>query len=72
MGYDPDTYAPSAYSEGIVFYFCDGVEFTDNDVNLKYDNVSGFYDTIYVVSVKGDAYSYDFDDDEDDDDFDFD
>ena len=63
VGYDPDTYAPSAYSEGIVFYYCDGVEFTNNDVYLKYDNVSGSYDTIYVVSVKGDAYSYDFDED---------
>jgi hypothetical protein len=61
VDYNPDTYAPTVFSEGIVFYFCDGVEFTNNEVDLKYDNARGSYDTIYVVSVKGDAYTYDFD-----------
>ena len=53
----------TAMSEGIVFYYCDDVEFTDNTVYLAYTNVSGSYDTIRVISVLGDAYNYDFDDD---------
>ena len=63
VGYDPDTWASTVMSEGIVFYYCENVTFTDNRVNLKYNNVNGYYDTLYVVSVKSDAYNYDMDDD---------
>ena len=58
--YWPDTIT---YSEGIVFYYCNDVEFCDNVINLNYNDVVTKYgaDSIYVVSVKGNPYSYDAD-----------
>lgn len=59
--YNPDTWEAKILSEGIVFYYCDGVKFTNNRVDLKYNNFSGSYDTIYGVSVRGNAYNFDSD-----------
>lgn len=61
--YDPLTYEPTVYSEGIVLYYCEDVKFTNNRVNLKYNNISGSYDTIYVLSVRSNPYSFEFDED---------
>ena len=57
--YDYDTYAANYMSEGIVFYYCEDLEFVDNRVNLKYGDVTTAYgyDTLYAVSVRSDAYS---------------
>lgn len=63
VGYDPITYEPTIASEGIVFYYCNNLTITDNRINLKYNKVSGSYDTIYVVSIRSNAYIYDSDDD---------
>ena len=60
--YDPDTWESKVLSEGIVFYYCELVEFAGNDVTLVYNNASGSYDTIYVVSVKGNPYNFDAED----------
>ena len=39
------------FSEAIVFYYCEDVQFIDNRVNVKYNSVQGSSDTIYVVSA---------------------
>ena len=41
-----------AVSEGIVIDSCDDLEFSGNEIELNYNNVVGYYDTIYVVDVK--------------------
>ena len=60
--YDPDTWESSVMSEGIVFYYCEDVEFENNNIALDYNNASGMYDTIYVVAVRGNPYNFDADD----------
>ena len=40
-----------AVSEGIVIESCDGLKFIGNDIGLQYNDVVGYYDTIYVVDV---------------------
>ena len=63
--YDWTTYEPTVYSEGIVLYYVEDVEFVDNTVEVRYNDVitSWGYDSLYGVSVKGNPYIYDFDDD---------
>ena len=39
------------YCEGIVFDSCDGLEFSENTINLGYNSRSGSDDTIYVLDV---------------------
>ena len=56
--YDPDTWVGYPWSEGIVFYFCEDLEFVDNRVNIYYDSYTGSSDTLYGVSVRSDAWSY--------------
>ena len=58
MGYDPVTWSSKVFSEGILFYYCEDVKFIDNRVDLKYNNFSGKYDTIYVLSVRGNPYNF--------------
>ena len=60
VGYDPDTWASTVMSEGIVFYYVDGLRFVDNRVDLKYNDFTSAYgyDSIYAVSVRSDAYSF--------------
>ena len=60
----------TTYSEGIVFFFCEGVNFTKNTVDLKYNSfelgkISP--DSIYAVSVKSNenVFDYDYDDNDD-------
>ena len=60
--YDPDTWESTIMSEGIVFYYCEDVEFENNNIALDYNNASGMYDTIYVVAVRGNPYNFDADD----------
>ena len=48
-------YVRVAYSEGLVFDECDYLEFSDNEINLGYNNRSGSDDTIYVLDVKNSA-----------------
>ena len=57
INYDdwPDTIY---YSDGIVFYFVDGLEFVNNTVNIEYNGFSGYADTIYGVAVRSDAMSF--------------
>ena len=60
--YDPYTYEPTIQSEGIAFYYCDGVDFIDNNVFVWHtENGSGFYDTIYGVGFRGNPYNFDAD-----------
>lgn len=58
VGYDPVTWSSKVFSEGILFYYCEDVKFIDNRVDLKYNNFSGKYDTIYVLSVRGNPYNF--------------
>ena len=64
--YDMTTYEPTVYSEGIVFYFVEDVEFVSSTVEVGYNDVvtAWGYDSLYAVSVKGNPYIYDFDDDD--------
>jgi hypothetical protein len=39
--YDPYTYEATTMSEGIVFYYCELVEFRNKDVTLNYNDASG-------------------------------
>ena len=57
--YDKYTSEATVYSEGIVFFYCQGLIFADNDVKLKYNNYTtkSGYDTIYVVSARGNPYN---------------
>ncbi|OEC93958.1 MULTISPECIES: hypothetical protein [Methanobrevibacter] len=64
VSYNPVTYEATVYSEGIVFYYCEDVKFIDNRVDLKYNNFSGSFDTIYVVSVRSNPYNYVFDEED--------
>ena len=59
--YDMTTYEPTVYSEGIVFYYVEDVEFVNNTVAVFYNDVvtAWGYDSLYAVSVKG---IYDLDD----------
>ena len=60
--YDPYTYEASIQSEGIAFYYCDGVDFIDNNVFVWHtENGSGVYDTIYGVGFRGNPYNFDAD-----------
>ena len=61
VGYDPDTWAATTMSEGIVFYYCEELIFVGNEINLKYNDVTTAYgyDSLYAVSVKSDAYTID-------------
>lgn len=63
--YDMTTYEPTVYSEGIVFYYVEDVEFVDNIVEVSFNDVVSAwgYDSLYAVSVKGNPYIYEFDDD---------
>lgn len=47
----PDYSGSTVISEGIVFDTCDNLKFENNNVNLKYDEVIGYYDTIYAVDI---------------------
>ncbi|SEK26300.1 hypothetical protein SAMN05216439_0699 [Methanobrevibacter gottschalkii] len=58
VGYDPVTWESKVFSEGIVFYYCEDVKFIDNRVDLKYNNFSGGFDTIYALSVRGNPYNF--------------
>ncbi len=60
VSYDKDTWASTVWTEGIVFYYCEDLQFTDNRVNLKYGDVTTAYgyDTLFAVSVRSDAYSF--------------
>ena len=52
-----------SYSEGIVFYACENVTFTNNELNVEYNNVTGYSDTIKALSVKSNANIFTYDDD---------
>ena len=58
--YDYVTYESTVMSEGIVFYYCEDVQFVDNRVDVRYNTVSSAwgYDSIYGISVRSDAYSF--------------
>ena len=45
------------YSDGIVFYFVDGLQFVNNTVTVNYDGVAGSSDTIDAVAVRGNAFA---------------
>ena len=64
--YDWTTWEASYMSEGVIFYYCDDVKFVDNLVNVDYnDHISmyGYYDSLYAVSARSNAYIYGFDED---------
>ena len=54
ISYDPLTWAETPMSDGIVFLYCEDVEFVNNKVNIRYNKFTGSYDTINVVA----AYSF--------------
>ena len=60
VSYDPDTWAATTMSEGIVFYYCENLKFTNNRVDLTYNNFTTAYgyDSLYAVSVRSDAYTF--------------
>ena len=60
VSYDPDTWAATTMSEGIVFYYCEDLKFTNNCVDLTYNNFTTAYgyDSLYAVSVRSDAYTF--------------
>ena len=47
----PDWSSSTVISEGIVFDTCDDLKFENNNVNLQYGEVIGYYDTIYAVDI---------------------
>jgi hypothetical protein len=56
--YDPMTWDSTTMAEGIAFYYCEDVKFLDNRVNMKYNNATGSWDSLYVVAVRGLFYGY--------------
>ena len=59
-GYNPDAWASMVMNEGIVFYFCEDLEFVDNRIDLKYNEfkTQGGFDSLYAISVTSDQYSF--------------
>ena len=60
-------YNPTILSEGIVIYYCEDINFTDNKVDFKYNSFDlgkYGYDTIHAVSIRSDANAYEFNDDD--------
>ena len=45
------------YSDGIVFYYVDGLQFVNNTVTINYHGVAGSSDTIFGVAVRGNAFA---------------
>ena len=60
VGYDPDTWASTVMNDGIVFYYCEYLKFSDNRVDLVYNDFTTAYgyDSLYAVSVRSDAYTF--------------
>lgn len=52
LQYDPDTWVPKTFSEGLVFEGCAELTVSNNDIDVRSNNKIGSYDSLYGVSVR--------------------
>lgn len=54
-----DYYNSISCTDGLVFYACENLTVSNNNITLNYNNAIGSYDTIHVITVGNSNFDYD-------------